>query len=195
MINEKIIRENVAVLIDTRMNLVQAKDCAMKHFIHLPETFDFLFDNRVRVKSLEDYNAMMTSPSFWHRLRLYNKVLIIQNDSEMFRPGIEEFYDCDYIGAPWKFQEHGGNGGFSLRSVEACTKTIEKFPYQGSRVHGYEDVYFSNHIEKAGFKLATREQCSKFSCETIYAEGTLGAHAIDKYFTKEQCQKLRNQYK
>ena len=188
-------RENVVLLVDNRMSLSEAAKCAERHFQFLPQTFDFCFMNRVKIETLADYNALMTNKEFLNKFRFHNKILVIQNDSEMFRSGIEEFYDCDYIGAPWKFQKHGGNGGFSLRSVEAIMKTLEMFPYKGGAVHGYEDVYFSNHIERAGFKLATREQCTKFSCETIYAEGTLGAHAIDKYLTAEECAKLRNQYK
>ncbi len=111
----------------------------------------------------------------------------------MLRKGIEEFLEWDYIGAPWKFQEHGGNGGLSLRNPSVMFNICSVYNYNQS-IDGYEDIWFSKYV-KQDWNLAPREECSKFSCETIYQEGTLGVHAIDRYLTPEQCQKIKTQYK
>jgi hypothetical protein len=53
-----------------------------------------------------------------------------------------------------------------------------------------EDVFFSRFVKN----VAPREVNAKFACETEFRLGTLGAHAIDEWLTKEECGKIRNQY-
>lgn len=140
--------------------------------------------------STNDYNYMLTSFAFWQVFKT-SHVLIIHTDSEILRPGLEEFYEYDYVGAPWKFQLHGGNGGFSWRNVDVMKSIIKSHPYD-IRKHGNEDLYFCNVMNKFNMNLAPREVCENFSCESIYRLNTFGAHAIDKYLTKEQCNKIRS---
>jgi hypothetical protein len=142
------------------------------------------------VNSISDYNRLLTSFEFWEKIDEEN-ILIIQHDSALLRSGIEEFYKWDYVGAPWTFQEHGGNGGLSFRKRSAmlrCLEIVAPFPELN------EDVYFSNALKFLKMNLAPREICSKFSCETIFKLGTLGYHAIDKYLTTEQINQINNQY-
>jgi len=136
------------------------------------------------------YNLLLKSVTFWGSLP-YDKVLIFQADSGLLREGIEEFLEWDYVGAAWLFQNHGGNGGLSLRSVELMKHICENYSFSTRN----EDVLFCNLIndEKIG-KLAPREICKKFSVETIFGLGSLGYHAMDKYLTKRQCDEILNQY-
>jgi len=136
------------------------------------------------------YNVLMKSKSFWESLP-YEKVLIFQSDSRLLRSGIEDFLQWDYIGAPWVFQEHGGNGGLSLRSVKAMKDIIKVAKFTGRN----EDVEFCNLMlmHQIG-KLAPRTECFKFSCETIAIFGSLGTHAIHKWLSKAQCKQILNQY-
>lgn len=138
-----------------------------------------------------DYNRLLASRFFWDQC--LGKVLIFQHDSRILREGVEEFIEWDYVGAPWQFQEHGGNGGLSLRSQTMMKKVINTVEYNPSR-HGNEDVYFSNYIPHLGGKLAPREVCERFSCESIFKLGTLGVHAIEKYLTAEQVSQILTQY-
>lgn len=133
------------------------------------------------------YNQMITHTSFWQRIQ-FDKVLICERESRILREGIDEFYEWDYVGAPWKFQQHGGNGGFSWRSVKAMIDISSRYRIGSEN----EDVFFCNHMN--GWKLAPREICARFSMETIYQEGTFGLHAIDKYFPVDVCEKIYNQY-
>jgi hypothetical protein len=142
------------------------------------------------VNSIQEYNGKLTSLAFWESIKEEN-ILIIQNDSELLRHGLEEFYQWDYVGAPWTFQEHGGNGGLSFRKKSAMIDCIKNVPYIGNV---NEDIYFSNALKHLGKKLAPREVCSKFSCEAILKLGTLGAHAIDKWHEPEECKVIRSQY-
>lgn len=172
-------------------NRFETSKIVENHFKYLPKEFEYIKFYNLNVRSIDDYNKLLTSKYFWEQIK-FDKVLIFQHDSELLRNGIEEFYDYDYVGAPWKFQEHGGNGGLSFRSKEAMLWCIKNKPW--NIYLGNEDVYFSNQLKNSPFKLAPREICKKFSCESIFELGTLGCHAIDKYLTIEQITKIKNQY-
>lgn len=159
----------------------------------LPKDWGYMCIKNHNVKTLNDFNALMTNRALWEMIP-FDKVLIFQQDANLLRDGIEEFMEWDYVGAPWGFQQHGGNGGLSLRSKEIMLKIIDAIPYQGPGVHGYEDVYFCNHMEKVGGKLAPREICEKFSVESIFKMGTLGYHAIEKYLNHDQVKQIKSQY-
>lgn len=178
-----------AIICENRFDVTEV---IADHKKFLPSYFDVLHIKDEKIKTEYDYNALMTSLEFWENLP-YDKVLIFQHDSRLLRFGIEFFYEWDYVGAPWTFQNHGGNGGLSLRSVSAMIEVIKTVPYV--RSYQNEDVYFSNILkEMKHLKLAPRHICEMFSCEAIFATGTLGTHAIDKYLTPEQCEIIYNQY-
>lgn len=177
-----------AIIIENRFDVSKVVE---DHKKFLPKDWEVIHLKNTGINSMFEYNNALTSLDFWEHYR-FDKVLIFQHDSGLLRYGIEEFYEWDYVGAPWKFQEHGGNGGLSWRSKDAMLWCIEQKPWESSL--GNEDVYFSNLLKDSPFKLAPREVCEKFSCESIYKEGTLGYHAIDKYLTKEEVTKIKNQY-
>jgi hypothetical protein len=178
-----------AIIIDNR-NLPGLKDTIRNHMKFIPDWGFIHF--KPDIKTIEDYNKLLTSIDFWESIP-FDKVLIFQHDSMLLRSGIEEFLEWDYVGAPWKFQEHGGNGGLSLRSKSAMLECLLELPWNPSLQN--EDVYFSNMINRLPqLKLAPREVCKKFACETIYEEGTLGYHAIEKYLTKSEVLKIKTQY-
>lgn len=180
-----------AVIIETRD--LDMHPIILKHGKYLPSTWTIVHKKPTKINNLSDYNTLMTSVDFWSSLIQYDRVLVFQHDSGLLRTGIEDFLMWDYVGAPWTFQLKGGNGGLSLRNPKKMLDIINNFVYNES-VHGYEDVYFCNHLERVGGKLAPRDVCFQFSCETIYREGTLGYHAIDKYLTPEQVNKIMTQY-
>lgn len=189
------------------------REIVNNHVKFLPNDTDvFIFDGSIHTKtsfisadknyfveginiiSLNEYNALLTNPTFWDKFTNYNRVLIFQTDSMILRKGIEEFYDYDFIGAPFPFQKHGCNGGLSLRNPKTMRLICEKHPYIPQAL-GNEDVYFSNimHDKSIGI-LAPREICSKFSVESLFTLETFGYHAIEKYLTPDQCKEIKEQY-
>lgn len=177
-----------AVIVENRHS-VDVSDIIKRHKKFLPKSWDVLHIKDVVINSQDDYSRLLGSVYFWE-LVPFDKVLIFQADSGLLRNGIEEFLRWDYIGAPWNFQDHGGNGGLSLRSKNAMLETIKKLPYDVS-VHGNEDVYFSNHLEG---KLAPRSECEKFSVESIFKLGTLGYHQIETFHSKKDVETIKTQY-
>lgn len=202
--------ELAAVIVETRP-LVNLKDVIENHLKFLPEytklyvfgskdvdlllsqsDFKYEFHDIGGKLSEWGYNLLLTSKQFWESINEEN-ILIFQHDSEILRPGIEEFYDFSYVGAPWKFCSHGGNGGLSFRKRSKMIRMIEtNNPYDQAK-NGNEDIWFSNIIPETRSK-SNRDACKKFSCETIFQPGTFGCHAIDKHLSKEQCEQIRKQY-
>ena len=120
---------NAAVIIETRNN-ARIPEIIENHLKYLPgfELVVFCHKNNiahfnqfncqkyfVNVNNLSEYNRLMTSLNFWDKLKKFNRVLVFQTDSRILREGIDEFLEFKYCGAPWKFQDKGGNGGISVR--------------------------------------------------------------------------------
>lgn len=117
-------------------------------------------------------------------------VLLVQFDGRIIYPNAwqEQFYNYDYIGAPWK-DGCVGNGGFSLRSHRLC-EFVSKHLY-GNWIEQYaqligndtianEDSYLCRQckspLEQAGFTFATQKVASQFSVEHGPYSGQFGAH-------------------
>lgn len=202
---------NAAVTIETRI-LENFHETVNAHMKHLPgfelvifgsdENEDFLsrnISNFIHHKlhfekfGQHEYNLTLTNYKFWELLCEYDRVLIFQHDSMILRDGIDEFLEWDYVGSPWKFQQHGGNGGLSLRNPRLMFDLCKG--YEWNPTLGNEDVFFCNlmRLQHIG-KLAPRGICQQFACESIFQLGALGYHAIDSYLTPEQCEQIRNQY-
>jgi len=94
--------------------------------------------------STEDYNRLLTSVDFWNKIEEEN-ILIFQHDSEILRKWDSSFEEFEYLGAPWKFQEHGGNGGLSFRKKSAMLKVLYNKKWL-PLFSGNEDVFFSNNL-------------------------------------------------
>ncbi len=161
------------------------------HMINI-EANDFYINDQ------NGYNKLLTSVWFWDQINA-DQVLIFQPDSKILtkdRNIIRQFIDYDYIGAPWTFQQHGGNGGLSWRTVWTMKHIISKFPY--NPVLGNEDVYFCNimNTHKDFYvAMAPRHICEQFSVESKFRFGTFGCHAIEKYLSEPECNAILSQYK
>lgn len=86
----------------------------------------------------QSYNRLLLSAGFYKEFSEYTFMLICQTDTFVFENRLEEWVEknYDYLGAPWitgihdnkpDFLPLGGNGGFSLRNIAACQKTLSVF--------------------------------------------------------------------
>ena len=175
----------VIIVENRKENLQKIRD---NHFDFLPVNSTLYINDKV--KSIAEYNALLTSAKFWNNIE-EEHVLIIQHDSALLRKGLDEFAEYDYIGAPWKFEPKVGNGSLSMRKKSAMLKVINEVPYNGT---DNEDIYFAWGCKKLCLNIAPIEVAEKFSCETIFKLGTLGYHAIDKWLTEYECKQIKTQY-
>ena len=87
--------------------------------------------------TLETYNRLCLSPDFYRRFVAdYDYMLIYQSDAWVFRDELVEWCErgYDYVGAPWILGQPErpdrirfkavGNGGFSLRKIDFCLRTL-----------------------------------------------------------------------
>jgi hypothetical protein len=171
---------------DANRDIIRAlfPDLENAKYIATSEVDDSLKD----VWSAEDYSDLLKSKRFWERLKHsgYEHVLIFQSDSLMLHGRIEPFLAYDYIGAPWchdspyvarlREKEHVlknglGNGGFSLRRVDAMIEAIESSPqFKGAKKLS-EDLFFASYLDTiensarfpnryVGFTFSIEVQCS-----------------------------------
>ena len=74
------------------------------------------------------YASQNIDPEYWKRIE-GDRILVFQLDSAPCsgsRHNITEFFDYDYVGAPWYFRKTGGNGGLSLRNRTALIRLLEE---------------------------------------------------------------------
>jgi len=126
-------------------------------------------------------------------------VLLVQDHAFIINPDawMDEFYDYDYIGAPWPIRERAyitpfgehqrvGNGGFSLRSkkllevplhewipfkvAEVASDFYKMFGGNNTNEDGNITVHNKHLYEKCGCKIAPIEIAKYFSYESPVPE-------------------------
>ena len=137
------------------------------------------------------YNNLCLDIEFWKRINC-ETALVYQSDTLIFKDFDNKFLEWDYIGAPWGPSDHSqrlkkytvdeilvGNGGLSLRNIQLIKDILTKYkPNETPNSDTdfiYEDVFFSNHINRVG-KLAPLEIAKQFSFEHIFYDNTFGCH-------------------
>ena len=97
------------------------------------------------------YSALLKTPQLWENFTEWSHVLIYQTDACIMRKIDDIYFEYDYIGSPWEKSNqwttfNAGNGGFSLRSVNAMITSCEgnrNTPFD--KIHrGNEDGFFSS---------------------------------------------------
>jgi hypothetical protein len=110
-------------LISIKKSLSQIKPAKAIFFTDVDITHDGIEVVKIpTIKSKEEYSWWILK-ELWRYIET-DYVLVTQHDGYVLNgeSWSDEFYDYDYIGAPWIY-EHGrnvGNGGFSLRSKRLC---------------------------------------------------------------------------
>jgi hypothetical protein len=150
--------------------------------------------------SVHCYNLLLTDNGswFWKHFLDFDRVLIFQHDSGLLRTGIEEFYEYDFIGAPWypdqlEYYPHCCNGGLSLRNPKIMLDISKQYYWEKNMG---EDMYFTRHMvdNKIG-NLAPYDIAKKFSVESLFELGTFGYHKPWYYLQSSQWEQIKNQYK
>ncbi|CAG7581312.1 MAG: hypothetical protein SLAVMIC_00780 [uncultured marine phage] len=207
-------KDRIAVIIETRD--VPHLKWVIENIKHHTgwEVMLFYYGNNVKdIKCLkvelpykmdhQKYNDLLKDVSFWESFD-QEYILIFQSDSFMLRDGLDEYLDYDYVGAPWNWAndpnfkdprykdlsifKNGGNGGFSLRKKSSMLNIISKKYGEPSAEDKYvnEDMFFAKYIKE----YPSLDKCKEFCVETMYSENPLAVHAIDRYLSNEQIEKI-----
>lgn len=136
---------------------------------------DFYFE------SISSYSRLLLEPEFYVRFSSYEYILIHQLDAFVFSDRLAYFCSLgyDYIGAPlsrWStyWRDIGaqvGNGGFSLRKVEAMLRVLRdreailyNHPLAGAFLQ-YEDLFFGYCGKIGRLKVPDITTALKFAIE------------------------------
>lgn len=147
------------------------------------------------------YSNLLKRPDFWGLIPT-TRTLIFQTDSMLLRDGLEEFYEWDYIGAPWNdfhVPQGVGNGGLSLRTVAVMNEIARRFG-KASENEEMEDVFFARMLHLHGQELETtgglanRQAAHVFCAEWTLrdmpvCESPLGLHQAWRAHSPEQLEK------
>jgi hypothetical protein len=147
-----------------------------------------ILPNEYKLTSIDDYNNIMLNKSFWNLLIQFKRVLIFQMDTMIYKNTIEQFYQYDYVGAPWdpKYKisdSNVGNGGLSLRNTKAtidCLNNMDKIIESNEKIN--EDIFYSKAMNKLGYKIPDIETASLFAIEDyMHNEKCFGSHKLEKF--------------
>ena len=142
---------------------------------------------------IENYNRLLKSPALWRLLIGVPRVLLVQDDGLLIRPGLDgdsAILTQDYVGAPWPKEPKNyrdamekigvdpesmvGNGGLCLRNPEVMLELCETEKDGLARSlfnHGLqpipEDVFFATALVRSGRPAPSREAATRFSFEMM----------------------------
>lgn len=128
------------------------------------------------------YSKLLKRPQFYEHFIDFSHVLIYQTDALIFQKIPDEYFEFDYIGAPWRpnvpwSKYKAGNGGFSLRKVSAMIQTCESnrnLPM--ARINGSnEDILFASQ-DRYKYPQINSEMHKSFSVEQVYHPEPIGCH-------------------
>jgi hypothetical protein len=208
---QKMLQSYTAIIIETREH--KALEFVLKNFLstidapflifcgNLNKTFcENLFagplaeySTRVRIINMgidtmkwTEYNRYVsTNRHFYNEIKTEH-FLLFQTDTMLFsryKDYINEFFQYDYVGAPWNNDRYGGvgNGGLSLRRKSKMLEIMDNVTYCGEP----EDIYFCNNL-LVDMHRPTMEQAKRFSVEEVFHPQTFGCHKPwERGFDKE----------
>jgi Protein of unknown function (DUF5672) len=144
--------------------------------------------------TIAEYNKLFYTKSFYDHIPS-ETFLVFQTDSALcskFKHNINEFLKYDYVGAPWKWSQHIGNGGLSLRKKSKMLEVLEKCPMDDTAKP--EDVFFSSGCDAVTLLKPDSNTARNFSVETIPNEtGTFGIHKPWVYLESGDYNMLRSE--
>ena len=130
------------------------------------------------------------------RIKFSNFVLFIESDARIVKPDswTKDFYEYDYIGAPWTDGEQG-NGGFCLMSQKMLNE-IEalNIPSTETACHPCDTKtcrVYRRYFEVRGIKYAPLKVAQQFSSEQGPYTDSFGVHSYrhcqDRIIEASQC--------
>ena len=169
------------------------------------------YKQRIRLVNLNvnnltgyEYSNILKQPYIYDYIPS-DRFLIFQTDTLILKENqhlINDFLEYDYVGAPWKMDNHVGNGGLSLRRKSKMLEIIKQNSKQSTiEIHGHvfhrdeihEDIFFSycknGNVYKPDFETAKR-----FAIETVYNDQSFGVHKPWQFLNADEWEALSQKY-
>ncbi|KAJ3280398.1 hypothetical protein HK104_000703 [Borealophlyctis nickersoniae] len=139
----------------------------------------------VKIDSGPSLSYLLTKPWFWEQIE-QEYVLFFQADTILcansdLKP--EDFFTYGWVGAPWFWDDWGGNGGLSLRKRSLMLEITRLHEWTENDIPDFpekpapEDVWFVHHMKKIpGTVVAHRNVSRAFSVEHVFFPRPMGMH-------------------
>ena len=159
--------------------------------------------------SPQAYSQLMLGAGFYQYFSSYSHMLVLQTDAVVLTDQLQEWMQSpyDYVGAPWpkpysitlKDADNGfknqtftisvGNGGLSLRRIDACIRAISEYQWILEKTPMDEDLFFALVGQISGhFLVPNTLVAAKFSLEidprsyvAMTGQMPMGGHAWAKW--------------
>jgi hypothetical protein len=165
-------------VIGTLENKEFLQDLIEKHHFRLSILETDTFDR-------DDYGDLLTSPKLWGDMLQADKILMTQTDAWLCENplmDIEDFMKYDYVGAPWKKNQHSetgdivGNCGLCLVTRQVMydlvsTKSFKDFQDEHGGTGAIDKFFCENIPNKPNATVA-----KAFSVEKVYFHRPIGVH-------------------
>lgn len=143
--------------------------------------FDFL-SLEFSFSTWVEYNALLKKSELYDKLDDYEYMLIVQTDAYVFSNDLNEFFQYDYVGAPWVkdpikyINGRVGNGGFSLRNIQKIKSVL----LSNQHFIGFKSLFYINfkHEYKYG-KMKRIKGIKKFTLKQLF---TISISSFFQYF-------------
>ena len=146
---EKMKNWDIILMYPNGINIDDYKTIGISNFIS--------FDKK-HFKNVNSYSELMLSTFFYETFKEYEYMLIVQTDAYVFEDKLDEFIklDYDYIGGLHNINQGtsifhpnvgdkliNGNGGFSLRKIDAFIEASKNIRNNPKGISDWEDVMYS----------------------------------------------------
>jgi len=135
-----------------------------------------------------EYNVLLKTAAFWRSMDA-DRCLIFQTDGLLLRPIPHTYLKYDWVGAPWTADNDAytginedkvaippldravrvGNGGFSLRGVQAMERVCLEHAAE-SKPAEQEDVFLVRNLHRHGYRIADLQSAATFALEVPIPE-------------------------
>lgn len=155
------------------------------------DKFDYIKINKMCYKDFNNF-LLKSVPYFFDG----DYAMIIQLDGHPLNIEYwnDEFFNYDYIGAPWSFyshiESHGGNGGFSLRSkklMEMCKQLNFIDHNEDEEICHYNRSFF----ERYSCKFSNTKIGQQFSLESLWPNHHNDLNKVFGFHGKEHLQEAK----
>jgi hypothetical protein len=144
--------------------------------------------------STNEYNVLLKTKEFYNYIPT-EMFLVFQVDTVIIKENknrIYDFFEYDYVGAPWISDKVVGNGGLSLRKKSKMLEIINAI-HPSTSLYNNEDEYFCRQ-QVIQLKVPDFEEAKKFSVETLFYHAPFGVHNCYNHLTNTQWSFLSNKY-
>lgn len=133
--------------------------------------------NPSREQGIAEYNLFLGSSDFYTTIQTPN-IVIMEMDTYFRKPIPPSFFQYDFIGAPFSWDESSMGGGLNFRKRDSMRKITESFPPSPMP----NDMYTCNACKTLGMKIPSFEEGLTFFVESCLYEDPVGVHQWWTFF-------------